>query len=180
MTSRSGRRREWKPPLSLSFSLTLTLTLTFLLAPLPLALCHLYVSIHHMMTAAASSSSIQLIQICKLCPSPEKEGSIIHGLKAKYGVKEYQITGGSEHHLLTLLSSLSLSLLEVIFCVPNYGEVKKFVNRRQLKGKIGLVFRGEVSLYDKVIHAQGVSFPCFIDLFFHSMVGWSTCFNYHR
>lgn len=162
MTSRSGRRREWKLPPSLSLSLfSLTLTLTLLLVPLPTALCHLYVSIHHMMTAApatSSSSAIQLIQICKLCPSPEREGSIIHGLKAKYGVKEYQITGGSEH-LLTLPSSpLPLSLVEVIFCVPNYGEVKKFVNRRQLKGKIGLVFRGEVSLYDKVIHAQGVSF----------------------
>jgi hypothetical protein len=75
--------RQWK----------LTFFLFFFIGLLPIAICHLYLSISHENTSP-SSSTIQLIQICKLCPSPEREGSIINGLKSKYGVKEYHITGG--------------------------------------------------------------------------------------
>lgn len=35
-------------------------------------------------------------------------------------------------------------LLELVYCVPNYAEVKKLRNKRQLKDKIGFVQRGEV------------------------------------
>jgi hypothetical protein len=82
-----GGRRQWK----------LTFSFLLLLISLPIAIGHLYLSINH---ETSSSSAIQSIQICKLCPSPEREGSIIYGLRPKYGVKEYHITGGSDIFLL--------------------------------------------------------------------------------
>jgi hypothetical protein len=111
--------------------------------------------------------SILIIQFCKLCPSPEREGSIGLPLlllstdcllSSRFDVKVWR-QGISSHwrSALHLFVRLSLTLdLELIFCVPNHGQVKRMTNRRQLKDKIGFVFRGEVSLHEKALHAQAV------------------------
>jgi hypothetical protein len=66
-------------------------------------------------TQSLDQDSVLIIQFCKLCPSPEREGTIgethhspsilflllacfvlvtAHALMSKYGVKEYHLTGG--------------------------------------------------------------------------------------
>lgn len=72
---------------------------------------------------------------------------LAYGLASKYGVKVYSITAGIvyiHHHFKIII--IYLLNLELVYCVPNYGEVKKMTNRRQLKDKIGFARRGEVIL----------------------------------
>mmetsp|Transcript_37514 Transcript_37514/g.117263 ORF Transcript_37514/g.117263 Transcript_37514/m.117263 type:complete len:213 (-) Transcript_37514:105-743(-) len=72
---------------------------------------------------------------CKSC-NPRQGGSIVMGMRNFYGIQEYDIEGG------------------IVLMVPNHGQRKPF-NKRDIKGRIALVDRGEgVPLSTKAQHAQ--------------------------
>lgn len=82
-----------------------------------------------------SDSPLKPISYCVDCESPDLEGSIAIGLEAKFGVKEYFVTG------------------ELIYCIPNFAE-KKIINTRHFANRIVFVDRGKISFYDKSIQIQ--------------------------
>jgi hypothetical protein len=136
-------------------------------------------------TQSLDQDSVLIIQFCKLCPSPEREGTIgethhspsilflllacfvRHSSRSDVQVRSEGISSHGRSVLTPLIISQSLILdLELVFCVPNHGQVKRMVNRRQLKDKIGFVLRGEVSLHEKALHAQAVSLHSILFSFF--------------
>ncbi len=83
-----------------------------------------------------NQDSLKAITFCKDCPDPGKEGSIVMALAPKYGIKNYHITG------------------QLIYGIPNYGEVKNMVNKVEFNDRIVIVDRGHVNLIDKAKNIQ--------------------------
>ena len=76
-----------------------------------------------------------------LCPcfkseNPDDEGSYVHALAPKHGLSEYRVKG------------------ELIYGVPNHGELKEMLNYSEFDGRIVLVHRGKVHLQEKVLNVQ--------------------------
>ena len=82
------------------------------------------------------SRAVKLISYCVDCPSPAEQGSLAHGLTSKYGVQDFSIVG------------------ELVYCVPNFAESPKLLNRHQFVNRIVMVDRGKNTLLDKVIKIQ--------------------------
>lgn len=74
---------------------------------------------------------VKLISFCKNCNAPELEGSFVHGLIVKHGIREYSVTG------------------EVVYCIPNFAE-DTVMNKHQFANRIVFVNRGRVSIQEKI------------------------------
>ena len=83
-----------------------------------------------------SQPAIKLLSFCQKCVDPEEQGSFVTGLAPKLGIKEYNIKG------------------ELIYGVPNFGEIDNMLNRLEFKERIVMVKRGKVSLQIKAINIQ--------------------------
>ena len=81
-------------------------------------------------------SPLKLITYCVDCPFPEYEGTVISGLVPRFGLKEYFVSA------------------QLVYCIPNLAD-SKIINEDQLNGRIVVVDRGSVSLYEKVLRIQG-------------------------
>lgn len=83
-----------------------------------------------------SLTSLKIISFCIDCPSPGSEGSYIIGLNSKFGSQNYNIN------------------TDLIIPLPNKVHKKRIYNYNQLKNKIVLVERGEVSIIEKIFLLQ--------------------------
>jgi hypothetical protein len=80
--------------------------------------------------------ALKWISFCLDCDAPEKEGSVIRGLNAKYGPSDYSVTG------------------ELVYCVPNHAETLLIYNIHHFKDRIVFVDRGKISMFEKVSKIQ--------------------------
>lgn len=77
---------------------------------------------------------VREVYFCANCPQPRLEGSIIHGLIAKFISRDFDVVSG-----------------DLVYCVPNSADSKKPVNRYQFMDRVVLVDRGKtVTLQEKV------------------------------
>ena len=81
-------------------------------------------------------SPLKLITYCIDCQFPEHEGTVVDGLLPRFGLKEYFVSA------------------QLVYCIPNLAD-SKIINEDQLSGRIVVVDRGSVSLYEKVLRIQG-------------------------
>lgn len=95
--------------------------------------------VHFSSKAEYTNNPLKYISYCHNCQSPEQEGSVIYALNAKYGLKEYRITG------------------ELIYSVPNQAENPIINNSDYLHNRIVFVDRGKVALLDKILRIQDQS-----------------------
>lgn len=84
-----------------------------------------------------ANSPIKILSFCVECPSPEIEGSLAFALPPKYGLLDFFITA------------------EVVYCIPNYADQNRIINKHQFKDRIVFVNRGINALLDKVARLQG-------------------------
>lgn len=82
------------------------------------------------------NTPVKYITYCVQCPDPSKEGSLVRGLRSRYGPQTYTVTG------------------ELIYCVPNHGEKRRLLNAHQLNERVVLVERGKVSILEKILRIQ--------------------------
>lgn len=80
--------------------------------------------------------ALKWVSFCVDCPSPEDEGSLIRALNAKFGPKDYSITG------------------ELVYCVPNHAETASIFNIHHFQDRIVFVDRGKVPMLEKVAKIQ--------------------------
>jgi hypothetical protein len=82
-------------------------------------------------------SFIKYISFCKLCTSPEHEGSLAIALApTNCKMDNYRLLG------------------EVVYGVPNHGEKETMVNWAQIQGNIVMLDRGKIQVAYKALHAQ--------------------------
>ena len=77
-------------------------------------------------------SPLKLITYCVDCPFPEYEGTVISGLVPRFGLKEYFVSA------------------QLVYCIPNLAD-SKIINEDQLNGRIVVVDRGNIGLYEKAL-----------------------------
>lgn len=80
--------------------------------------------------------ALRIISFCLDCEHPDDEGSYVYALAPKHGLSEYRVKG------------------ELIYGVPNHGEVKELLNHSEFDGRIVLIHRGKVHLQEKVMNVQ--------------------------
>jgi hypothetical protein len=95
--------------------------------------------VHFSSKAEYTNNPLKYISYCHNCHFPEQEGSVIYALNAKYGQKEYKVTG------------------ELIYSVPNQAENPIINNSDYLHNRIVFVDRGKVALLDKILRIQDQS-----------------------
>jgi hypothetical protein len=83
-----------------------------------------------------SNEPVNYISYCVDCPNPHQEGSILHGLTPKYGLKTFAIIG------------------EVVYSVPNHAALSKLLNPHEFHNRIVFADRGLNSLIEKVLLLQ--------------------------
>lgn len=107
--------------------------------------CFVAFSILHLLRAelivnltskSSNTDPLKWISYCVDCPAPEAEGSLLMGLNAKFGVKDFKVTG------------------ELVYCVPNHAESTNIFNLHHFQDRIVLVDRGKISMLDKVAKIQ--------------------------
>jgi len=83
------------------------------------------------------NGALSVLSFCCNCLNPEIEGSHIDALLAARGPQEFHVSSG------------------IVYAVPNNGSSSKFINDKEMRGMITIMFRGGgVSLADKVFAAQ--------------------------
>lgn len=80
--------------------------------------------------------ALRIISFCVSCERPDDEGSYVYALAPKHGLPEYRVKG------------------ELIYGVPNHGELEEMMNYSDFDGRIVLVHRGKVHLQEKVRNVQ--------------------------
>ncbi len=80
-------------------------------------------------------------------------------LAAKRGPQNYKITAGIflfvEYLLFLCLFSIYI-WVDLVYCIPNYGENKYIVNKHEIKNQIAFVDRGVASIIEKATRVQSV------------------------
>ena len=118
-------------------------TVSSVLSPLLVLIdLSLYLSLSDSVSVCLSvclSLSLSLaLSVCLSLKSehPDDEGSYVYALAPKHGLSEYRVKG------------------ELIYGVPNHGEVKELLNHSEFDGRIVLIHRGKVHLQEKVMNVQ--------------------------
>lgn len=89
---------------------------------------------------SASRNPLKNVKVCIDCDDPAMAGSYVVAIEAKFGVKNYDVTG------------------ELVYCVPNMAE-GQILNGYQFPNRIVMVNRGQSSFWEKVskIQSEGAS-----------------------
>ena len=86
-------------------------------------------------TRKKTLKALASVYFCLGCPHPHAEGSVVTGLKAAQGPQDFAVSA------------------ELHYAVPNNGS-SKISNRKEIRGNIAVLDRGQVTLSEKVKRAQ--------------------------